>query len=119
MAIINWPTNVPTLVNSDSFSVEMGDTTIRSEVDVGPQKVRRRSTRPVDTYTISMDLDRTEVLNLKTFFNTTTNGGVTAFYFEDPLTGIVEVFKFAKPPSFSPIGSAGYYKAVMTWYKQP
>jgi len=119
MATQNWPTSLPSLVNSESFSMDIGDTLIKTDMDIGPSKVRRRSTRSVDNYTITMDLNQSQVLALKTFFSTTLNGGATTFYFTDPLTNIVEIFRFKKPPAFSPIGSAGYFKVSMSWEKMP
>lgn len=118
MAIETWPVSLQQLLNEDSFNVEIGETVIRSEMDVGPEKVRRRSTRPIDTYTCSIDIYQTDVNTFKQFFNTTLNGGVNSFYFNDPLTGTTEVFKFSKSPTFSPLGTAGWYRISMSWKKQ-
>jgi len=119
MTIATWPGFLQDFVNEDSFSSEMGDTVLRSENDVGPAKVRRISTRPIDTYTVTINVYQTDMISFKQFFNTALNGGVTPFYFDDPITGVKEVFRFTKPPSISPIGSAGHWRISMNWEKLP
>ena len=119
MTIETWPSNFQQLINEQGFQIEFGETLIRSESDVGPKKVRRRFTKPVDTYSTSINIFQTDAVAFRQFFNTTLNGGATSFYFTDPFTGLVEVFRFSKPPSIAPLGSAGYYRVSMNWEKQP
>lgn len=119
MAIATWPAFLQDFLNAESFSVEYGETTIRSENELGPPKVRRRYTKPVDTYNCTITVYKTDMTAFRQFFNTTLNGGATSFYFDDPLTGVQEVFTFTKPPSIAPIGSAGWYRITMNWIKEP
>jgi hypothetical protein len=119
MAIETWPSNLQQLINEQGFQIEFGETTLRSEMDVGPQKVRRRYTKPVDEYSTSINIFQSDATAFKQFFNTTLNGGATSFYFNDPFTGTLEVFRFSKPPTISPIGSAGHYRVSMVWEKLP
>lgn len=117
MAIETWPTNLQRLINEEGFQIEFGETLLRSENDVGPQKVRRRFTTPVDKYSTAINIFQDDATFFRNFFNTTLNGGATPFYFTDPFTGDEEVFRFSKPPTISPIGSAGYYRVTMNWEK--
>lgn len=117
MAIATWPTFLQEFLNADAFGVMFGETVLRSEMDVGPSKVRRRSTRPIDKYTATINVYKTDMVAFRQFFNTTLNGGATSFYFTDPLTGVTEVFRFTEPPSISPLGSAGTYQISMKWEK--
>jgi len=119
MSIATWPLFLQQLLNAESFNVEFGETVIRSDNEIGPQKVRRRFTKPVDTYTASINVFQSDMVAFRQFFNTTLNGGATSFYFDDPLTGVQGVFTFSKPPSISPIGSAGWYRITMNWIKEP
>lgn len=119
MSIATWPSFLQQLLNADSFNVEFGDTVIRSDNEIGPQKVRRRFTKPVDTYTASINVFQSDMVAFRQFFNTTLNGGATSFYFVDPLTNVTEVFRFSKPPQISPLGSAGHYRITMNWTKMP
>lgn len=112
-----WPTSLQSTLNEDSFSVNIGETTIRTDMDIGPAKVRRRTTRPIDSYSCSINIFQTDYLTMTQFYNTTLNGGVTPFEFVDPITGLLTVFRFLKAPSFSPLGSAGYFRVEMQWEK--
>lgn len=117
MAIATWPLFLQQLLNEDSFSVEFGETVIRSDMQVGPTKTRRITTRPIDKYSASINVFQSDMVAFRQFFNTTLNGGATSFYFLDPLTNVTEVFRFTKPPQISPIGSAGHYRITMNWEK--
>lgn len=114
-----WPISLQDKLNEDSFSVEFGNTVLRSEMDIGPAKVRRRTTRPIDVYTCSINLYQSDYATFTTFFNTTLNGGINTFDFVDPFSGQLTTFRFLKPPSVSPIGRAGWFKITMAWEKMP
>lgn len=117
MSIATWPSNFQQLINEQGFQIEFGETLLRSDMDIGPKKVRRRFTRPIDMYSTTINIYQSEAIAFRQFFNTTLNGGATSFYFTDPFTNVVEVFRFTKPPSISPIGSAGHYRVTMNWEK--
>lgn len=111
-----WPSTLQNKVDRDSFSYEFGETTIRSQMDIGPDKVRRRTTRPIDKLTTSIQLDYSEYSTFQVFFNTTLNGGVNKFTYENPLTGVLEEFRFTKPPSIRPLGGR-VFTVSMEWEK--
>jgi hypothetical protein len=77
---------------------------IRSQVDVGPAKVRRRYTKPITSVRASMNCSIVQVRTLISFFTTTCAGGVDRFTFTSPVTGQSEEYRFVEPPRFSPIG---------------
>lgn len=99
-----WPPSLQQLVNVESFGVEMGDTTTRSQMDVGPDKVRSRFTDGVDKYTWSVNLEYADYSTLTTFYKTTLNNGALPFDFADPMTGVTASFRFLRPPSIRPLG---------------
>lgn len=115
---VSWPVELQDLVNEAGFGENFGDTVLRSDMDVGPAKVRRRTTRPVNTLTVSINLTASQYLALKLFYNTTTNGGVSPFAFNHPVTGDAAEFRFTKPPSIRSLG-AGNYQASMEWEQLP
>jgi len=45
---ISWPVGIQDLVNGENFSMEFGETVLRTQMDVGPAKLRRRTTRPIE-----------------------------------------------------------------------
>lgn len=111
---VAWPVSLQNIVNEESFSFNFGETVIRSDMDVGPQKLRRVSTRPINKLTVSIDVTTSQFSDFKTFFNTTINGGVTRFNFNHPLTGISTEFRFAGPPQVSSLGG-GNFRIQMEW----
>jgi len=113
MALV-WPLALPQFVNQSGFSLDVGDTTIKSSVDVGPAKRRRISTRSVDTLTVSMDIDYTQYQMLYDFFNTSLNGGINSFLFNHPITTIPTEFRFIEPLKFSAKGGT-YFVVSMKW----
>lgn len=104
MAVVPWPVTLQDKFNSDSFTFQYGDTTIRSKNDVGPDKVRRISTRPINKVQGSIHLNYGEFSVFDTFYNTTLNGGVNQFTLENPFTGTLAAYRFLSPPSIRPLG---------------
>ncbi len=110
-----WPSSLQQLVNQDSFTETIGDTVIRSEMDTGPVKLRRRFTRSIDTISCSIDITSVEQYeDLNFFFKTTLNGGVTRFELAHPITGVLTDFRFMGPPKYSPMGGFNF-KVDMQW----
>jgi len=113
---INWPAYLQDFLNA-AFSNDIGETVLRTEMDIGPAKLRRRFTHSIDTYGTEITIYQDTMTLFKTFFNTDLNGGVTPFYFEDPTSGNLETFRFVGTPRISPNGTAGWYNISMTWEK--
>jgi hypothetical protein len=113
-----WPVELQQLVNEDSFSFDPGDTTIRTDMDYGPVKVRRRHTRSVDTFSVTINCDMDQVEDLLYFYQTTLNGGVDRFEFDHPIFGTTREFRFIGPPSYKPLGGINFI-ASMKWELMP
>lgn len=110
-----WPSELQNLVNQDSFGLTFGDSTIRSDMDVGPAKVRRRITKAVDSITCSITLKTaSEYSAFEYFYKTTLNGGVNQFAFNHPITGVQTDFRISKTPSFRPLGGS-VFQVSMEW----
>lgn len=105
---VPWPTELQDTINTDSFQYQIGDTAIRSDMDVGPAKVRRRYTRSVDKIQMAFNLNQTDWDFFYEFFNTTLNGGVTPFTYYNPLSGETETWRAVSPPSVRPFGYQTY-----------
>lgn len=114
----SWPLTLQQLLNESSFGIQKGETVIRSEMDVGPAKVRRRFTKSVDTFTGSIWVDATQYVTFENFYDTTLNGGTLPFTFPHPLTQVPVDFRFKSPPKYTPVGS-GTFEVTMEWEKLP
>lgn len=113
-----WPVSLQQLLNQDSFDLQMGDTTVRSQMDVGLDKVRSRYTDAIDVYTSTINMNMTDYQTLVDFYRTTLNNGVGTFSFNEPLTGDAATWRFANPPEIRPLGGT-YFQVTMKWEKLP
>lgn len=94
-----WPTTLPKPMN-ESFSENMANNVIRSSMDRGPAKVRRRTTANIREIAFSMMLTETQLTALETFYNVTTVGGAAEFDYTHPRTGVIESARFKEPFSY-------------------
>ena len=81
----------------------MPDNVIRTSMDVGVAKVRRRTTassRPVSG-TLKLNYEQAQLL--ETFYLETLVSGSVPFDMRDPRTGGLYTFRFTEPPSIRPL----------------
>ena len=77
--------------------------TIRSQVEVGPAKLRRRFVDPVTTVNGGITVDQAQLQTFNTFYRTTLLSGVNSFNFADPVSGVDQEYRFIDPPVITPI----------------
>jgi len=99
-----WPTSLPQELNEEGFSTELIDNTIRTQMDYGPAKVRKRCTSNVMKVEGSVSLNSTQLTTFMSFFNSNCAYGATAFDWTHPLTGNNCSMRFVSPPKIRPIG---------------
>ncbi len=111
---VAWPSTLQDLINEQGFALNKGETVLRSDVDVGPNKVRRRFTRPIDTMSGVINLTSVQYEDFEFFFDTETNGGTLPFEFNHPITGVLTLFRFTGPVNYRSIGG-GNFQVSMAW----
>jgi hypothetical protein len=104
MADIVWPDELPGTLRLEGLSDTLGDNTIRSAVDAGPEKTRPRSTAAPDTVSGTMIVSTAQSVLLDTFYKQTTAGGALEFRWRHPRTGAEGYFRFKAPPSYTSAG---------------
>jgi hypothetical protein len=97
----NWPSTLPQAWLQDGYQETLPETAVRTEMDVGPAKVRRRFSVQVTPIQARMLMTTAQKGYLETFYNTTTVGGALSFNF--PNSGS-DVLRFVKSPGFSQSG---------------
>lgn len=101
MSDIVWPASLPQKVEQDGFSESPPDSRIRTPMDMGPVKVRRRFSAQIRPLKVSMFMTQTQLDAFDTFFVTTTEGGSLPFDFPSPRgVGVVTVRFGEKAPSY-------------------
>lgn len=113
-----WPSTLQQLLSEASFSYEIADTALRTDMDIGPQKVRRRFTKSVNSLTGSIYLTIAEYNTFYTFYNTTLNGGILPFEFNHPITQELKEWRFKGPAKISSIGG-GNFMVDFSWEELP
>lgn len=103
MATYTWPAGLPQDFLQDGYSDSPPDVLIRTEMDAGPAKVRRRMTSNVRPITASITVTSAQLDTFESFFNTTLSGGVSRFNYTHPVHGAVEM-RFSGVPSYAKIG---------------
>lgn len=97
MANATWPTELPSKPLVDGFDEQGADNVIRSEMDAGPNKVRRRSTAAPEIYRMTFEMSGQQVKILKNFYHDTLLDGSLKFDMSHPRTGDLETWQFKSP----------------------
>jgi len=97
---ITWPGGLPSKPQMDGWQELPGDTSLTSEMDVGPPKKRNRSTMPLDEFNVVYKLTTAQRATFMTFLQTTTASGVTEFEWVHPITSATLTVQFSSRPQF-------------------
>ena len=105
-----WPAGLTRTPRVSALSEEAPDVLVRSEVDVGPPKLRRRFTGDRRKFTIELDLKRSEVATFDAWFlnnSTGAGGGSRSFAWKHPRLGTTADFRFLSVPTYRPRAPRG------------
>lgn len=94
-----WPATLPQQFRQDGYTRAMPDNLLRSSMDVGPAKVRRRTTANVGPTSGQMLLTYAQKQILEDFYRDDLFDGALPFDFPD-WDETVREFRFTRPPSF-------------------
>lgn len=100
-----WPSDLPQFFMRENYSEKLPNNLARSQTDVGPAKVRRRSTSNVGEMGGSMFMTIAQLATLREFHDVTLSQGAHAFEFPDQYGGSTPLAVRFKEP-FT-IGGAG------------
>ena len=100
MAAATWPSTLPDKALARGYSESPPSVTLRTSMDAGPAKVRRRFTGGTRPVSVSQILTGDQVEILDTFFMGDLGGGSLAFEWKNPRTGSTVEFRFKNPPRY-------------------
>lgn len=95
-----WPASLPQK-QFTGLTDQRQDARVRTEMDAGLPKMRRRFTAALRTVTTRLVLTGTQRQTFDTFYITTLSEGVDPFDWEDPVTDATVSFRFIEPPQWS------------------
>lgn len=112
MAAIAWPASLPQCM--ENYSEKASPVTVRTNVEEGPPKVRRRFTKRLVRAQVTMTMTITQRNDLDSFFYVDLNGGVGTFNFPHPWLGVATEWTMVDAPDFSNVSALGV-QATMVW----
>lgn len=98
-----WPGTLPDFFQVDGYTEEGANNLIRSNMDVGPAKVRRRTTANIRSVTGRMWITAAQYTILRDYFEVTQAYGSLTFTMDDA-RGTNRTWRFVKPPRYTPNG---------------
>jgi hypothetical protein len=96
MTNITWPDLLPTGLLADGFTKQPQSKVIRTNMDAGPKKARRRYTARTVRYTGQQIFDALELNVFEQFYHNVLADGVLRFSFADPITDEIAEFRFTE-----------------------
>lgn len=103
----SWPGTLPQDLLLEGLGKQREPGTIRSQMETGPAKVRRRTTAPVVRLSGQLVLTGTQVGTLETFHNSTLGEGADSFTWTDPEDDGTVTLRFVQPPAYSAVAGHG------------
>lgn len=107
-----WPDTLPDSPLLDSFRETVPDSVIRTSMEQGPAKLRRRTTAAVRLLFVSYMMSKDQVTVLETFYLTTLQGGSFSFDFTHPRTETTVSCRFVKPPEYDS-GNGNFFRVTI------
>lgn len=106
-----WPTTLPAPA-INTLQEAPPNNTIRTSMDKGPEKLRRRTTANIRPINFSMVLTSAEITILDGFYVSDTYSGSESFDYTHPRTGVACTARFVAPPEYSEHEGSCYMAAV-------
>ena len=103
MAII-WPSELPQKPEKQGYSEEFSNTVIRTSMEAGVDKLRRRYTAGTKNYTFTYYLTDSQVTVLDDFYTNSCAGGALRFTMNHPRTNVSKEWRFKNVPKPSLVG---------------
>jgi hypothetical protein len=110
MTDILWPEDLPQSPLTDGLQETLADNLLRTKMEQGPDKRRRRSTDAPAKITAQFLLDTAQCAVLETFYGETLAGGAKRFRFTHPRRGTLVFCRFTQPPEYAAL-NGGYFRA--------
>jgi len=108
-----WPASLPQQFEAEGYSENFADNQLRTRMDSGPEKVRRKYTAEARQITGQMFMTLAQVATLDTFYTITLVAGTLPFDWVHPRTAAATAFRYVGPPTVNAVGG-GEFRIRMT-----
>lgn len=99
-----WPAGLPQNLRTSDLQETMPDTVLRTQMDAGPAKARRRFTAAPRPFSGSLVMTQAQVEVFDAFFVDVVAGGALQFEWKFPRTGTICDVRFTNKPQLRPTG---------------
>lgn len=110
----SWPIDLPQVPIANGFAEKQPDIALRSQMGVGPAKVRPLTTEGVTQLTCPFRLTSAQRASLLTFWKTTLTSGSLPYTWAHPITGSPITCRIASAPEFQPTARGLYWTTVLS-----
>lgn len=104
-----WPSSLPQNPQLIGFQESGQGATVRTQMDAGPAKVRRRFTIEVRNISIALVMTTAQVATFESFWTSTISYGALAFDWSDFRTSAAQTYRIASRPAYAALGG-GYWR---------
>ena len=105
MPEIVWPPTLPQVALADGYTSRPGDNVVRTEMDVGPAKVRRRGSAGVRRISVRYRMTPAQSDDFEAFYNDTLRSGALRFTWPGPAGGDSLTARILPTPVWRPRGA--------------
>ena len=98
-----WPLGLPQSALIEGFAEQLPNVVVRTSMDMGPVKVRRRYTAAPASFRLMLSLTKDQLALFRTFFNDTLEGGALTFDWVHPVTQSAIELRFQAPPTIQAV----------------
>jgi hypothetical protein len=99
-----WPVSLPSYFMQGGYSEMLPKNIIKTKMEIGPPKMRRRSTTGPRPISGQLHMDAAQVVTFETFFESTLLSGSLRFDWVNPRTRTAKEFRFVDPPTYAAMG---------------
>ena len=107
-----WPNTLPGSPLLDNFREIAPKTSIRTDMEQGPAKVRQRTTAAIRMLQLTYLMSKDQVAILETFYLATLQGGSGSFSFVHPRSNATVSCRFIRPPEYGS-GNGNFFKVMI------
>jgi len=116
---VAYPVGLPQSPQRNSFKHSQAKNVIRSSVDIGEAKTRRRYTKPIFNETWALQLTKNQVSIFINWFENDIESGVLRFDFLDPITETLQEYRITDMYNMLPYGECGDYMVTFPVERLP
>lgn len=104
-----WPTELPQVPLLSGYGEKAANNSIRSKMDVGPAKSRRRISAGVRDHKMQYVVTSAQLAIFEEFYEDTLLSGSVSFEWEHPRTKVDGLWRIKTVPEWEPLGAGNYH----------